>query len=222
MLAIRFATAGAQGSTLPEPNFFNLGASSLELESASQGESRHSAELPRLNSVESYSCKVIAKTPVESHSLQKNRGVPYNGALCVPFSAASRSKSCRIQSYRKSAAKLARRLARALLLSVCTIAAALLLAASASAQVSAAVSGHAEDASGAAVGGATVTVKSLETGATRSATTDDAGDYRVLSVPLGPLELTVQKTGFRSAVRTGINLVVGEEAVVNVRLEVGE
>ena len=65
-------------------------------------------------------------------------------------------------------------------------------------------------------------MKSLETGTTRSATTDDAGEYRVLSVPLGLQELTVQKTGFKSAVRTGINLVVGEEAVVNVRLEVGE
>ena len=116
------------------------------------------------------------------------------------------------------------RLARALLPSVCNIAAAAILLAptSASAQVSAAVSGQVEDASGAGVGAATVTVKSLETGATRSATTDLAGDYRVLSVPVGPLELTVQKTGFRSAVRKGINLVVGEEAVVNVRIEVGE
>ena len=54
------------------------------------------------------------------------------------------------------------------------------------AQVTATVSGKVEDASGAAVGGATVTVKSLETGATRTVTTDETGNYRVLSLPSGP------------------------------------
>jgi len=95
-------------------------------------------------------------------------------------------------------------------------------ASSASAQVSAAISGKVEDASGAEVSGATVTVKSLETGATRVVTTDDAGDYRVLSLPLGAQELKAEKAGFRAEVRTGIHLAVGQEAVVNVRLEVGE
>src|SRR5579863_10497810 len=56
------------------------------------------------------------------------------------------------------------------------------------AQVTAAISGHVEDPSGAAVSGATVTVKNLETGATRVVNTDEAGDFRVLSLPLGPQE----------------------------------
>jgi hypothetical protein len=92
----------------------------------------------------------------------------------------------------------------------------------AAAQVTAAISGRVEDPTGAGVGGATVTVKSFDTGATRTVRTDDAGSYRVLSLPLGPQELKVEKPGFKSAVRAGINLVVGQEAVVNVRLEVGE
>jgi len=95
-------------------------------------------------------------------------------------------------------------------------------ASSAQAQVSAVISGKVEDASGGGVGGAAVTVKSLETRATRAVTTDDAGNYRLLSLPLGLQELKVEKTGFKAAMRTGINLVVGQEAVVNVRLEVGE
>lgn len=89
------------------------------------------------------------------------------------------------------------------------------------AQVSAAISGRVEDASGAAVSGATVTVKDVETGATRVVTTDPTGDYRVLALPVGLHEVRVEKEGFRAAVRTGIKLEVGEEAVVNLRLAVG-
>src|SRR5207248_9456816 len=65
-------------------------------------------------------------------------------------------------------------------------------------------------------------VKSLETAATRAATTDESGHFRALSLPPGQYEVTVEKTGFKTAVRKGINLGVGQEAVVNLRLEVGE
>ena len=90
------------------------------------------------------------------------------------------------------------------------------------AQVTASISGRVEDASGSPVGGVTITVKSVETGATRSVSTDPDGNYRVLSLPLGQQELKAEKTGFKAAVRSGINLEVGQEAVVNLRLEVGE
>ena len=90
------------------------------------------------------------------------------------------------------------------------------------AQESAAISGTVVDASGAAVAGATVTVKSLETGVSRAVTTNGAGDYTVLSLALGPQEVKAEKKGFKATVRAGINLSVGQEAVVNLRLEVGE
>lgn len=101
----------------------------------------------------------------------------------------------------------------------------LLLALSAApvrAQVDAEISGRVEDPSGSGLSGAIVTVKSLETGATRSVTTDNSGNYRALSLPLGPQELRAEKEGFKVTVRTGINLGVGQEATVNLRLEVGE
>ncbi len=89
------------------------------------------------------------------------------------------------------------------------------------AQVSATISGRVEDPSGATVGGATVTVKSLETGATRVITTDEAGNFRVLSLPLGPQEVKAEKTGYKVVVHKGIKLELGQEAVVNLRLQVG-
>src|SRR2546426_5278465 len=90
------------------------------------------------------------------------------------------------------------------------------------AQVTATISGKVEDASGAAVGGAIVAVKNVETGATRTVMTDEMGNYRALALPVGSQEVRAEKPGFRAAVRAGINLVVGQEAVVNLKLEVGE
>jgi len=90
------------------------------------------------------------------------------------------------------------------------------------AQVTAEISGRVEDATGSAVGGVTVTVKSLETGATRSTISSADGDFRLLSLPVGEQELKAEKPGFKAIVRAGINLAVGQEAVVNLKLEVGE
>jgi len=108
-----------------------------------------------------------------------------------------------------------------LLLRLCAILSLLALSQAASAQVSASISGNVEDASGAAISGATITVTDLETAATRSVTTDSAGNYRVLSLPMGRHEIKAEKGGFKAAIRTGVKLDVGQEAVVNLRLEVG-
>ena len=90
------------------------------------------------------------------------------------------------------------------------------------AQVAAAIIGRVQDNSGAGMNSASVTVTSLDTGATRAVTTGDDGTFRVLSLPLGPQEVKVEKQGFKSVVRSGIALQVGQEVVVNFTLEVGE
>ena len=92
----------------------------------------------------------------------------------------------------------------------------------AAAQVTATISGKVEDSSGAAVGGAVIAVKNLETGVVRTVTTDETGSFRVLSLAIGRQEVRAEKPGFSAAVRTGIDLVVGQEAVVNLKLAVGE
>jgi len=89
------------------------------------------------------------------------------------------------------------------------------------AQVSASISGRVEDPAGAAVNGATITVKSTETGAIRIANTDAQGDYFVTGVGLGNQEVRFEKANFKTTVHTGIDLVVGQNAVLNVKLELG-
>ncbi len=89
-------------------------------------------------------------------------------------------------------------------------------------QVTASISGKIEDASGAGVSGVAVTLKNLETGATRSVTTGDGGDFRALALPIGPYQVRAEKTGFKKQLRDGVILAVGQEAVVSLHLEVGD
>src|SRR6476646_6832309 len=88
-------------------------------------------------------------------------------------------------------------------------------------QTSANISGIVADQSGAAVGSAGVGIKNLETGASRSATTDAAGRYQVFALPVGSYEVRATKDGFATGLRTGIRLVVGQEATVDFALRVG-
>src|SRR2546426_7837751 len=87
---------------------------------------------------------------------------------------------------------------------------------------SAAISGAVRDTTGAVVPGTTVTAKHTETGLTRTVQTNEEGGYTMPSLPVGSYELTAEKPGFKQQVRRGINLVVAQEAVVNVTLEVGD
>ena len=90
------------------------------------------------------------------------------------------------------------------------------------AQVSSGISGVVVDPSGGTVAGAAVTVKNLETGATRTTTTEETGLYQVLSLPVGQYEVRATKQGFAEQIRTGIHLVVGQDANVDITLLVGE
>src|SRR5229473_1294781 len=89
------------------------------------------------------------------------------------------------------------------------------------AQVAASITGTVTDQSGAPISAAAVTAKNLETAAVRTATTDDAGRYLLLSLPVGQYEVRVTKTGFKEAVRSGLQLVIGQEARVDLNLQVG-
>src|SRR5438876_8013810 len=81
--------------------------------------------------------------------------------------------------------------------------------------------GVVKDTSGALVPGVSINVKHTETGLTRSAVSSETGDYNVPLLPVGAYELTTTMPGFKQEVRRGINLVVGQQAVINVTLEVG-
>src|SRR5229473_2776435 len=84
-----------------------------------------------------------------------------------------------------------------------------------------AITGTVKDVSGAVLQGAAISVKHLETGLTRTAEADANGNFSIPSLPVGAYEITAEKMGFRREVRRGIDLVVGQEAVVNLSLQVG-
>src|SRR3989441_3190332 len=81
--------------------------------------------------------------------------------------------------------------------------------------------GVVKDTSGALVPGVSITVKHTESGLTRSVVSGERGAYTVPLLPVGAYEITTAMPGFKQAVRSGINLVVGQEAVVDLTLEVG-
>jgi len=88
--------------------------------------------------------------------------------------------------------------------------------------VGASISGFVKDESGAALTGASISVKNLETGAERALTTDDAGRYSAPSIAIGKYRISVSKEGFSSQAKTGIELVVGQSAEVDFTLPLGE
>src|SRR3989338_7855277 len=87
--------------------------------------------------------------------------------------------------------------------------------------ITATISGTVKDSTGAVVPNATVTVRNVETGITRTVTSDEAGRYRVPQLAPGDYQVTSEAAGFQTAVRSGITLTVGREAVVDMALQIG-
>src|SRR5436189_4953771 len=81
--------------------------------------------------------------------------------------------------------------------------------------------GTVRDTSGALVPGVSITVKHTESGLTRTVVSSERGSYNVPLLPVGAYEITTTMPGFKQGVRSGINLVVGQEALVDLTLEVG-
>src|SRR5437016_3664096 len=81
--------------------------------------------------------------------------------------------------------------------------------------------GVVKDSSGALIPGVSIAVKHTDTGQTRTAISSDSGSYNVPLLPVGAYELTTTMPGFKQQVRSGINLVIGQEAVIDMTLEVG-
>ncbi len=84
--------------------------------------------------------------------------------------------------------------------------------------VGATIGGTVHDATGAAVSGAKVTVRQIETGATRTLITGADGRYAAPSVPVGNYTVTASHDGFAAQERTGITLVVAQSLVVDFQL----
>ena len=72
------------------------------------------------------------------------------------------------------------------------------------------IAGAVQDATGAALPGATVTVRQLETGATRTLTTGSDGRFYAPSVPVGNYAVSVRRDGFQANEQSGISLAIGQ------------
>ncbi len=86
--------------------------------------------------------------------------------------------------------------------------------------VGATIGGTVHDSTGAALSGATVTVRQIDTGFTRTLVTGSDGRYSAPSVPVGPYTVSVAHDGFQPQERTGIDLAIGQNIQLNLTLSV--
>src|SRR5215831_10165677 len=64
--------------------------------------------------------------------------------------------------------------------------------------------GTVTDPGGAVVPGAQITARNVDTGLTRTVTSNDEGDYRIEFLPIGKYSLEVSYTGFKKALLSNI------------------
>ena len=83
------------------------------------------------------------------------------------------------------------------------------------------VSGTVKDASGAVLPNATVRVIEIDTGIKQQAATDGRGSYSFPSLMVGRYNLAIEKTGFKTYLRTGLAVDDGGSLTVDAALEVG-
>src|SRR5256712_3904221 len=92
----------------------------------------------------------------------------------------------------------------------------------AQASTSATLRGHVDDATGAVLPGATVTLTNRGTRALRTAVTDDRGQYLFAGLFPSTYELKVELPGFKTYERTNLVLSPNDTRGLDVRLEIGQ
>lgn len=84
---------------------------------------------------------------------------------------------------------------------------------------SATLSGRVEDANGAAVAGATITVTNLDQNQTYTGASDGQGRYRFLYLPVGGYQIKVERSGF-AALEQRLTLTVGQALDLTLKLNI--
>lgn len=84
------------------------------------------------------------------------------------------------------------------------------------------IEGWVTDQNGAAVVGASVLAKNTGTGLIRGTVTEPTGFYRILLLPLGTYQLSVEAPTFKRSVREGITLATGQTATIDIALAPGD
>jgi predicted porin len=87
------------------------------------------------------------------------------------------------------------------------------------AQTGANLSGVVTDQAGAALRDVAVTIRNVDTGATRTISTDGGGHYQASGLRPGLFEIRAAKQGFGDETRMGISLAVGQDATVDIKMQ---
>jgi hypothetical protein len=82
--------------------------------------------------------------------------------------------------------------------------------------------GTVRDATGAVVANATVTARNPATNISKNATTNDEGLYRIINLPPGDYEVTVEAANFKKLVLPKVTVTIGQRAELNAELQPGE
>ena len=83
------------------------------------------------------------------------------------------------------------------------------------------ISGFVRDAQQAAIPGATVTVTNEGNADRRTSITNSAGYYVLPNIPVGSYAVSVELSGFKKFVKTGIRLSAASQLAVDAELELG-
>ena len=86
----------------------------------------------------------------------------------------------------------------------------------------AAILGIASDPSGAAIAGAQVVVKNLDTGFTKTVVTAESGSFEILALPIGPYSVVVSAKGFKTWKVGSVELNIGDRVRLSPIFQVGE
>ena len=84
------------------------------------------------------------------------------------------------------------------------------------------ISGTVLDPTGAAIPGASITVKNVGTAFMRTIVSDDQGRYIAPELPIGEYEVQASLAGFQTVVRRGIAVTVGSRPVVDLQMSIGK
>jgi hypothetical protein len=89
------------------------------------------------------------------------------------------------------------------------------------AQTTGTLAGSVADPTGAAIAGAGVVARHVETGMTRRVLTGPQGRFLMAGLPVGSYEVRAEYTGFRPLVRSGVTLTINETAELEFVLQIG-
>jgi hypothetical protein len=109
----------------------------------------------------------------------------------------------------------------ALVWSLAVLCLALVLPSQSGGQALSGINGTVTDASGAAVGGATVTITNVDTNVSRTAVTTTAGTYYVTDLIPGNYNVKVEKAGFKTFLQQKVNVVGGATSTADAVLQPG-